>query len=372
MTSLAVLVVGVVLGVIGFAVPWGDAVSQFCLQYRHPVAAVSMGGPGGSEQPPASAEDLQGYKKINLHETMLSDTVRMRAYRSAILGNRELFENKTVLDVGAGTGILSLWAAKAGAQKVHAAEYHATLSKAFGRVVAANGLEGVIEPHSGPVEALEIGPVDIIVSEWMGYALLYENMLGSVLSMRDRWLKPGGSLLPNTARLFVVGAKDPINHSNKRHFFEDVEGFDMSAYRDWTFREPSIASSIPENILTSAFTLVDLNLETITHHDLDFDAVFSLTAKAAGVVDVLSFFFDVSFTKGQNPVVLTTRPDAPPTHWYQTHFYLRSPYKVAKGDVVQGRVVWRRNPRATREVLVEIDITRDANRKTTDKYAIEY
>ena len=48
-----------------------------------------------------------------------------------------------------------------------------------------------IEPHS----------IDVLVSEWMGYCLLYESMLSSVLFARDRWLKPGGAILPDTATI---------------------------------------------------------------------------------------------------------------------------------------------------------------------------
>lgn len=48
-----------------------------------------------------------------------------------------------------------------------------------------------IKPHS----------VDILLSEWMGYCLLYESMLNSVLFARDRWLKPGGAILPDTATI---------------------------------------------------------------------------------------------------------------------------------------------------------------------------
>lgn len=46
--------------------------------------------------------------------------------------------------------------------------------------------------------------VDIIISEWMGYALLYESMLDTVLYARDKWLASGGVVLPNRAIVYVV------------------------------------------------------------------------------------------------------------------------------------------------------------------------
>ena len=50
--------------------------------------------------------------------------------------------------------------------------------------------------------------VDLIVSEWMGYFLFYESMLDTVLLARDRWLKPGGVLLPDQASLWVTAIED--------------------------------------------------------------------------------------------------------------------------------------------------------------------
>ena len=70
-----------------------------------------------------------------------------------------------------------------------------------------NNCNAVIEViHSmveNPDKSLQIQPhsVDVLVSEWMGYCLLYESMLNSVLFARDRWLKPGGAILPDTATI---------------------------------------------------------------------------------------------------------------------------------------------------------------------------
>lgn len=66
---------------------------------------------------------------------------------------------------------------------------------------------GVINVVQGMIEELDLGKVigsncvDVLVSEWMGYCLLFESMLNSVLYARDRWLKPGGAILPDIAEI---------------------------------------------------------------------------------------------------------------------------------------------------------------------------
>jgi len=72
-----------------------------------------------------------------------------------------------VLDVGCGTGILSMFAARAGAARVFAVDASAIALKAE-RNVRDNGLEGVIEVVRGKIEELDLPPVDVIISEWMG------------------------------------------------------------------------------------------------------------------------------------------------------------------------------------------------------------
>ena len=72
-------------------------------------------------------------------------------------------------------------------------------------LVDRNGLSDRVETIHGAVEEVDDSipdkSVDVIISEWMGYALIYEKMLISVLQARDRWLKPGtGRMLPNRAR----------------------------------------------------------------------------------------------------------------------------------------------------------------------------
>lgn len=176
---------------------------------------------------------------------MLKDTVRTGSYRNAIINNPHLFKGKTVLDVGCGTGILSMFAAKAGAQHVvgvctssmsrvasskfvlHRLTCPTSLIKrkksskpTASRTVrirvprlaaytqtthsaAITLVKGKLEDVPLPIEQF-----DIIISEWMGYFLLYESMLDTVLLARDRYLKPGGLIFPDNATLYLAAIED--------------------------------------------------------------------------------------------------------------------------------------------------------------------
>ncbi|XWS08261.1 hypothetical protein CRYUN_Cryun41cG0064800 [Craigia yunnanensis] len=185
------------------------------------------------------------YCSFGIHKDTISDKVRTDAYRQALLKNPSLLNGAVVMDVGCGTGILSLFAAQAGAPRVisiEASEKMATvaiqIAKDYGFWRSKTNSEGnnncnaVIEVVHSMVENLDksvqIQPhsVDILVSEWMGYCLLYESMLNSVLFARDWWLKPGGAILPDTATIFVAGfGKGGVSLP----FWENVYGFNMSS-----------------------------------------------------------------------------------------------------------------------------------------------
>ena len=132
---------------------------------------------------------------------MLQDRGRMDGYRNAILRNEGCFQDKVVLDVGTGSGVLAMWAAMAGARKVYAVEA-TSMAQHARRLVQQNGLEDVVVVLEGYMERQALPEkVDIIISEWMGYFLLRESMLDSVIAARDAWLKPGGAMYPSHAVL---------------------------------------------------------------------------------------------------------------------------------------------------------------------------
>jgi len=159
---------------------------------------------------------FDSYSHFGIHEEMLKDEVRTSTYMKAILNNRHLFKDKVVMDVGCGTGILCMFAAKAGAKQVIGVECAGIINQAR-EIVAANGFSNVITLVKGKVEEIElpVDKVDIIISEWMGYFLLYESMLDTVLFARDKWLVPGGLIFPDKASLYVCAIEDAEYRAEK-------------------------------------------------------------------------------------------------------------------------------------------------------------
>jgi protein arginine N-methyltransferase 1 len=99
---------------------------------------------------------------------MLKDEVRTQSYRDSIYHNAHLFRDKVVLDVGCGTGILCMFAAKAGAKMVIGVDMSNIIDQAT-VIVKDNKLDGVITLLKGKMEdvVLPVDKVDIIISEWM-------------------------------------------------------------------------------------------------------------------------------------------------------------------------------------------------------------
>ena len=201
------------------------------------------------------------YSNFYIHEEMLKDVIRTEAYKKAFELNAEHFKGKVVMDIGTGTGILSLFAAKAGAKKVHAIE-NAEIANFAKQIIKTNGYEKVIILHKRKLEELELDEkVDIIVSEWMGYFLLYEGMLDTVLIARDKFLKKGGKLFPNRGVMYVAAIEDDKFKKSKVEFWKDVYGFDMSCMSSTVLAEPIIDILESKHLISTTSVIADFDFD---------------------------------------------------------------------------------------------------------------
>lgn len=301
---------------------------------------------------------FDSYAHFGIHEEMLKDEVRTLTYRNSMYHNKHLFQDKVVMDIGCGTAILSMFAAKAGAKKVYAIECSNIVDYAR-NIIKDNKLDHIITIIKGKVEEIqipEIDKVDIIISEWMGYCLFYESMLDTVLFARDKWLKPEGLLFPDRCSLFITAIEDRQYKDEKINWWDDVYGFDMSSIRRVAISEPLVDVVDPKQVVTTPSLIKEVDLYTVQKKDLEFESDFSLNVRRNDYVQALVTYFNVEFTKCHKRIGFTTAPDAPYTHWKQTVFYIENYMTVKKGEVINGTFKMRPNPRNGRDLDFGIDV----------------
>jgi len=302
---------------------------------------------------------FDSYAHFGIHEEMLKDEVRTTTYRNSMLHNKHLFKGKTVLDVGCGTGILSMFAAKAGAARVIGVDMSSIVDHAK-QIVADNRLSDVVTIIRGKVEEISlpegVDKVDIIISEWMGYCLFYESMLDTVLYARDKWLAKDGLMFPDRATLYVTGIEDRQYKDDKIHYWDDVYGFDMSCIRKTALTEPLVDTVDRNQIVTNSFLLKEIDIQTCTKEDIPFSSPFQLQVKRNDYCQALVCFFNIEFTKCHKRVGFSTSPESHYTHWKQTVFYLEDYLTCKKGEMITGQFAMKPNQRNVRDLDFEISV----------------
>eukprot|EP00271_Cylindrocystis_brebissonii_P008765 TRINITY_DN23254_c0_g1_i1.p1 TRINITY_DN23254_c0_g1~~TRINITY_DN23254_c0_g1_i1.p1 ORF type:complete len:259 (+),score=47.65 TRINITY_DN23254_c0_g1_i1:256-1032(+) len=242
----------------------------------------------------------------------------------------------------------------------------------------------------------------------MGYALLYENMLGSVIAARDKWLKPGGLMLPSQVTLLMSPFTDAERYGEGIDFWKDVYGINMSALipaaRKAGLSDPCVECLTSENILSWPLTVASFDCSKVTVADLakveaDFSTSSMMLAPLHGFVLWFDAAFDIrkvapsapssdevkakdtsatgngtgattsktetiarkrhrsgpSHMKNEDTLVLSTAPEQEGTHWAQTLLYIDEEIPLQQDTQVSGHICLTPNSDNARFLDIVVD-----------------
>ncbi|UJR25455.1 hypothetical protein I4U23_006802 [Adineta vaga] len=303
--------------------------------------------------------DFQSYNNVQIHELLLRDRPRVAAYHDAIMNNKRLFENKIVLDVGSGTGILSMFAAKAGAKLVYAVDACETICYLAEELIKCNRLQDKIQIINKRIEDIEKFDenIDIIISDWMGFYLFHESILESVIYARDKFLSLSSRnddttpdqnesiiIFPSHAYLYCAPFVDQNIRIELNSMWKNYFDLNMSSLiphiKNSRLNECIIETIEPSQLVHDAQLIQSIDLRTIRLNDLHTLRSFcEFEIDNTCIISGFCFWFDCYFSSNNNSSILrsirlTTSPYSSKTHWKQTLVFLPEDIYPLKGHIV--------------------------------------
>ena len=262
------------------------------------------------------------YRDVAMHKVMLQDIVRTEAYEKSI--SAVVKPQHSVLDFGCGSGVLSMFAARAKASKVIAVDRSPFIKNAQ-NIAIANGFTNIAFYHDDH-ESLQLDDkVDVIVSEWMGHCLFYEAMLEPLLTLRDRYLAKGGIMIPAQVSLHVGLVVDEDVLEDLCFLRERPYGLDFSPIAQVPFQQSDLVALEPESMLESIANMGTLDMHTITKTSTPRVFTATLIPSEKTEIFALCGWFSAQLSAG---VQFSTGPNDIPTHWDQILFPLPEPFTV--------------------------------------------
>lgn len=288
---------------------------------------ISKGGPGdGGSLPNNKKMCITPPPEMEEHRILLADEVCQNSFADIIFKNVK--PGDVVLDLGAGSGIHTLFALKAGASKVYAIESD-TIIETAKEVIADNGYSNqviFVEGDSSVVELPE--KVDVIITN-IGFL----HTVNCLPDARKRFLKPGGKLIPSSAQLSFVPVLVDDFYKKQIEFWDTEKfGFKFNAFKklaanhpQYSFFKEDVFMAIPNEV-----TPIDF------YKDLDpvlsWNTKFNVTQNGAVAGFAGWYAFQVD-----GKAFITTKPPLTmsPELWHQFFIPLSTPIDVKMNDEIQ-------------------------------------
>ena len=269
---------------------------------------------------------------LHNHGRMINERVRTGAYEEAL--RRAVRPGSVVLDIGTGTGIFALLACRFGARQVYAVEPDDVIQVAR-EVAAANGFADRINFIQGFSTEISLPePVDVIVCDLRGCLPLLQDNLTAIADARQRFLAPGGLLIPQRDTLWTACVSAPVLHRKITSPWSDNPySLDMQAIQRLGANLWWSTKVEPEQLLTPAACFRSLDYAAAELSEPLAEVRLPVTL--AGTGHGLAVWFDAHLLEG---IGFSNAPGQPHIAVYgQSFFPWPEPVELQAGDVVAAR-----------------------------------
>ena len=272
--------------------------------------------------------------RIEYHRTLLADRVRNAAFHEAL--QRVIVKGQTtVADIGAGTGFLGFLAAKLGAKRVDMYEA-ADVAVVAHKLLRHNKMSNcrIAEVHS--TEVAEPARVDVVVSETLGNYAFEENIVETLGDARERFLNPGGVVIPRSVEQFVCPVISERYYRELAAWDDVGFGLDFAPAKAMTLNNIYVRLFQPGDLLVDAEAAKSWDkLSFMSRNKTARSGEASWQLKGGTTIYGLALWWSAELVEG---VALATGPRDPRTHWEQLYLPVLTPIKIEAGQTLSTRL----------------------------------
>lgn len=271
--------------------------------------------------PAAAHAGQHACELLRIHESLLRDAPRNRAFHCAL--KARVTPGCTVLDIGSGSGLWAITAARLGAKKVVAIEMMPMLAGLIRALARDHGVADRVEVITGDSRQVPLArEFDIVISETIGHVVFDEQIVEIMIDARERFLKPGGALIPETVTLMAAGA-----HLRKPARLPAGIPGKFSRFESLMLHAPlALTDKRPLKLLTAPAPLIHADLRTITAEPPLGNLTARWTQQDAARINCFAVWAEMQLT---HDIAVSTM-DTP--SWSATAYRVK-PFAQNRGDL---------------------------------------
>ena len=267
------------------------------------------------------------------HIKMMNDQSRNQAYFDAI--KIAVNQGDAVLEVGTGSGILSMMAAQCGAEIVTSCETSIDIANVAKKIISQNQYESQINVVNKKSTDLILGKdipkkVDLLISEILSAGFVGEGVRPIILDAKNRFLKEDGKIIPEMGevKIALVGESNEISDLVLTSGFDE---FDLSKFNSITQSEFSLHLKEKPNYLSNSTSAFSINLNDSKKIKKE-EKIIRLKATRSGICLGILQWLNIQIFKN---ISYENKPGEVSSHWPTPFYKFEQPIKVEVGDVLE-------------------------------------